>query len=443
MPSLLSGPFRPFRHRAYLIIWVGAFISNIGTWIESIAVGVYVTEATGRASWTGTTAALTFLPTVIFGPFAGALADRFDRRRYLAVVTLAQTALAVVLVTLAAGGWLSVGLVALVVFGSGCAFAFLIPAWSAILPDLVPAEDMLGATSLSQAQFNLGRVVGPAIAGIVIAAGGLAWAFGLNAASFFAVLASLALIRLPALDPAKVAERPAVLAQIREGLGFAARDPGVRTALALLGATSVLVSPFIGLVPAVAIKLFDAGATGTSALVTAQGVGAVLAALAAGPLGARFGSKVMLVSAVSAVGPAAVLYGLAPTFPLALAAVFVLGFVYLGVLSGVSVVCQLRAPRELRARTASLFMLVLGGGYPLGLVLHGWLGDRFGLRPVTVTGGLALLAVVVAVRLLAPRQIDALAPPAEPGAVAAVPVEPALPEVEGPVGQAPGAPGAR
>ena len=255
MPSLLSGPFRPFRHRAYLIIWVGAFISNIGTWIESIAVGVYVTEATGRASWTGTTAALTFLPTVIFGPFAGA--------------------------------------------------------------------------------------------------------------------------------------------------------------------------------------------TGTSALVTAQGVGAVLAALAAGPLGARFGSKVMLVSAVSAVGPAAVLYGLAPTFPLALAAVFVLGFVYLGVLSGVSVVCQLRAPRELRARTASLFMLVLGGGYPLGLVLHGWLGDRFGLRPVTVTGGLALLAVVVAVRLLAPRQIDALAPPAEPGAVAAVPVEPALPEVEGPVGQAPGAPGAR
>jgi MFS family permease len=416
---MLSGPLRPFRHRAFLIIWGGAFISNIGTWIESIAVGVYVTEVTGKAGWTGTTAALTFLPTVVFGPFAGALADRFDRRAYLTVVTLAQAVLASALVVLAAGGWLSVGLVALVVFLSGCAFAFLIPAWSAILPDLVPPEDMLGATSLSQAQFNLGRVVGPAVAGIVIAAGGLAWAFGLNAASFAAVLASIALIRLPGPDPEAARARPAVLAQIREGLAFAARDPGVRTALALLGVTSVLVSPFIGLVPAVAIKLFDAGATGTSVLVTAQGVGAVLAALAAGPLGNRFGSRAMLVGAVTAVGPAAVLYGLAPTFPLAVAALFLLGFVYLGVLSGVSVVCQLRAPRELRARAASLFMLVLGGGYPLGLVVHGWLGDRVGLRVVTVTGGLALLAVVVAVRLLAQGQLAALSPPAQPTATPA------------------------
>jgi MFS family permease len=146
------------------------------------------------------------------------------------------------------------------------------------------------------------------------------------------------------------------------------------------------------------------------------GYGAVLSAVAAGPLGARFGQRALLVAAFTAVGPAAVLYALAPTFPAALAALLVLGFVYLGVLSGVSVVCQLRAPRRLRARVASLFMLVLGGGYPLGLVVHGWLGDRVGLRPVTVTGGLGLLAVVVAVRLVAPRQIAALSPPVEEAA---------------------------
>src|SRR3954471_8294524 len=156
--STSVSPLRPFRHRAYLIVWLGAFISNIGTWMETIAVGVYVTEVTRQAGWTGTTAALTFLPTVVFGPFAGALADRFDRRRYMAVITLVQAALAVALAVLAATGQLTVGLVAAIVLGAGCALAFLIPAWSAILPDLVPPEDMLGATSLSQAQFNLGRV---------------------------------------------------------------------------------------------------------------------------------------------------------------------------------------------------------------------------------------------------------------------------------------------
>jgi MFS family permease len=407
--STRVSPLRPFRHRAYLIVWSGAFISNIGTWMETVAVGVYVTQATGQAAWTGTTAALTFLPTVVLGPLAGALADRFDRRRYLALVTLSQAALAGVLTLLAATGRLSVPAVALIVFLSGCGFACLIPAWSAILPDLVPPEDVLGANSLSQAQFNLGRVVGPVLAGLVIAAGGLAWAFGANTLSFAAVLVSFALIRIP--KPTRDGPREAMLAQIRSGFAFARADPGIRMALTLLGATAVLVSPFIGLVPAVAIKVFGQGAGGTSALVTAQGVGAVLAAIAAGSLGARFGQKAVLVGAFTAVGPAAVLYALSPTFPVAVAALLVLGFVYLTMLSGTAAVCQLRAPRAFRARVASLFMLVLGSGYPLGLIVHGWLGDRVGLRAVTAVAGLLLLAIVVAVRVLAPRQLDALSPP--------------------------------
>jgi MFS family permease len=203
----------------------------------------------------------------------------------------------------------------------------------------------------------------------------------------------------------------------------------------MLGAMAVLVSPFIGLVPAVAIKVFDAGAAGTSALVTAQGVGAVLSAVAAGPLAARFSSRTVLVAALTAVGPVAVLYGLAPVFPLAVAALSVLGFVYLAVLSGVSAVCQLRAPRELRARVASLFMLVLGGGYPLGLVIQGWLGDRIGLRLVTTVGGLALLVIVVAVRFAAPAAVASMTPAEQPG-----PAEPKAPAPEGPAAPAPGAP---
>jgi hypothetical protein len=276
-------------------------------------------------------------------------------------------------------------------------------------PDLVGTDDLLGAMSLGAAQYNLGRVVGPALAGLVITAGGLAWAFGLNVVSFGAVLVALALIQIPPMAKSE-GQRPRVLRTIADGVVAARRDPGIRTALLLLLATTFLVSPFIGLVPAVAIKVFDQGAGGTSALVTAQGVGAVLAALAAAPLAARLGRRRLLVAALLAVGPAAVLYGLAPAFPLAVAAIAVLGFVYLAVLSGTSTVCQLRAPRELRARIASLFMLGVGGGHALGLIIQGWLGDRVGLPAVTAVTGVALLGIVVAVRVLRPDLLEAMEP---------------------------------
>jgi MFS family permease len=407
-PARVS-PLRPFRHRAFATVWTGSFVSNIGTWMETVAIGVYVTQATGQAAWTGTVAALTYAPTVVLGPFGGALADRFDRRRFLVGVTLFQTLLAAALTLLAATDRLSVGAVATIVLLAGCAFAVAMPAVQAMTPDLVGAEDLLGAMSLGAAQFNLGRVVGPALAGLVIAAGGLAWAFGLNVLSFGAVLVALALIRIPPLA-GRDGERPRVLRNIAEGVVAAGRDPGIRTALLLLVATTFLVSPFIGLVPAVAIKVFGRGAPGTSALVTAQGVGAVCSALAATPLAGLLGRRRLLVAALLLVGPAAVLYGLAPTFPLAVAAIAVLGFVYLAVLSGTSTVCQLRAPRELRARIASLFMLGVGGGHALGLVMQGWLGDRVGLPEVTAATGLLLLGIVMTVRLARPDLLEAMEP---------------------------------
>jgi MFS family permease len=411
-PTRVS-PFRPFRHRAFAIIWTGAFVSNIGTWMETVAVGVYVTQTTGRSGWTGTIAALAYAPTVLIGPLGGALADRFDRRRFLATLTLVQTLLAGLLALLAASGHLSVAAVAAIVLLEGATVALYLPAVQAMTPDLVDAEDLLGAMSLGSAQFNLGRVVGPALAGLVIAAGGLAWAFGLNTASFAAVLVAIALIRLPPLR--HQGERVGrIWRTIAEGVGSARRDPGIRTGLLLLTATTFLVSPFIGLVPAVAIKVFGEGASGTSALVTAQGIGAVCAALAAGPLAARLGRRRLLVTALLLVGPLAAAYGLAPMFPLAVAGIAVLGFCYLNVLSGVSTMCQLRAPRELRARIASLFMLGVGGGHSLGLVVQGWLGDRVGLRLVTATTGLLLLAIVVVTRLLRPALVAAMeAPPAQ------------------------------
>jgi MFS family permease len=392
--------------------------------METLAVGVYVTQTTGQSGWTGTIAALAYVPTVLLGPIGGALADRFDRRRYLITISLLQAALAALLALLAATGNLSIPLVAAIVLLEGCAIAAYLPAVQAMTPDLVDQEDLLGAMSLGAAQWNLGRVVGPALAGLVITAGGLAWAFWLNTVSFGAVLLSLALIAVP---PLRRGAEPVgrIWRTVAEGIGSARRDPGIRVALLLLTATTFLVSPFIGLVPAVAIKVFDEGASGASALVTAQGVGAVCAALAAGPLAARFGRGRLLLTALLLVGPLAAAYGLAPSFPLAVAGIGVLGFCYLNVLSGVSTVCQVRAPRELRARIASLFMLGVGGGHSLGLVVQGWLGDRVGLRLVTAVTGAALLLIVAATRLLRPALLAAMdAPLAEGGATAGPAVDP-------------------
>ena len=407
-PNRVS-PFRPFRHRAFATVWTGSFVSNIGTWMETVAIGVYVTQATGQAAWTGTVAALTYVPTVLLGPFGGALADRFDRRRFLVAVTLFQTLLATLLTVLAATDRLSVAAVATIVLLAGCAFAVAMPAVQAMTPDLVGTDDLLGAMSLGAAQYNLGRVVGPALAGLVITAGGLAWAFGFNVVSFGAVLLALAVIRIPPL--ARTDGPPArVLRTIADGMVAARRDPGSAPPCCSCWRPPSSSRRSSGWSRPWPSRCSTRAPSGTAALVTAQGVGAVSAALAAAPLAARLGRRRLLVAALLAVGPAAVLYGLAPTFPLAVAAIAVLGFVYLAVLSGTSTVCQLRAPRELRARIASLFMLGVGGGHALGLVVQGWLGDRVGLPAVTAVTGLLLLGIVVTVRLARPHLLEAMEP---------------------------------
>ena len=384
---------RAFRHPNFVRFWLGAFISNVGTWMETIGVGVYVTESTGRAGWTGTVAALMYLPTLVFGPLAGALADRTDRRRLLSVLTTAQTLLAVVLAVLALTGRLSVPVVAGLAFLLGCVNALVAPVYSSLLAELVPAEDLLSALSLSSAQYNLGRIIGPSLAALAIAAGGLASAFFCNAASFVAVLVSLVLVRLP--PRAAHAEHGDLWAEIVTGFRVAREDAGIRTALVLTCLTAVLVAPFIALIPVYAITVFRHGAAGTSLLATAQGVGAIAAAVLTGTLADRWGRR-RLVSRMSlTLGVVATAYWLVPHFWMAVVLVAFLGGTYLSTLTGVNATCMSRVSRLLQARVGSLYTMVLGVGYALGLLALSWLGDHLGLR-LTMATAAALLTASVA-----------------------------------------------
>lgn len=366
-------------------------MSNIGRWMEAVAVGVLVTETTDQAGWTGLVAVAAFAPNAFLSPLGGALADRYHRRTLLLVTMGVQCALAVALTVLAVGGAPSPGTVTFIVFVAGCFGALGFPAYQAILPELVPHDDLPGAIALASAQWNLGRVIGPACAGIAIKLGGYSWAFGINAASYAAVITVLAILPLARKKP--VATR--LWRAITDGFRFVRDEPGIRATLVYMLVTVFLAAPFIGLIPAMAIKVFDAGTTGTAALVTAQGLGAVVTGVMFGSIQARLGSRRTLLVSVWLLPPTLVAYALAPTIWFAVAAIFAVGAVYLGALSSFTTIGQLRAPDEMRGRVMSVLMMILGGLFPLGSLLQGALGDRIGLR-VTVVGAAVLYAGALA-----------------------------------------------
>jgi MFS family permease len=391
---------RPLQRREFALVWSAALVSNIGSWVQTVAVSVLVTALTGQARWTGLVAAAAFVPIGVLSPVGGVIADRVDRRRLLLTTTVGETFFACLLAVLVGTGHASPVGVTLIVFGGGCMTALGFPAYQAILPDLVEREDLLAASSLSMAQYNLGRVGGPALAGLVLVLGSYTWAFALNAASYGAVMTALLVVRLP---PAVATEEPPGLrARLAAGARGARAEPGCRTAILTIAVTALLLSPFIALIPAVALKLFGQKESGTSVLITAQGIGAVMGALGLASLARRRGRRRVLVANLVLVPFLFFAYAVSPSLPVAAVALAALGAGYVGLLSGLGTVVQLRAPAALRARILSLYMVALGTIYPLGAVAQGALADRFGLRVVTAGCAALFLAVVAVAGLTRP-----------------------------------------
>ncbi|HZA49510.1 MAG TPA: MFS transporter [Myxococcaceae bacterium] len=408
--------FQAFRAPGFGALWTGALISNIGTLMAMVAAGVWVTEQTGKAAWTGTVAALTFLPAVVLSPVAGALADRFERRRYLALLTGAQIAVAACLALLAFTGHLTVGWMALLAFLGGCASTFSVPGFVALISELVPPAALPSAFSLNSAQYNVGRVLGPALATIVFAVAGPAWAFAVNALSFTAVFWALSRI------PRSIHKRqspPPLWHGIRDGFAVARGDPGIRLALMAVLAISVLVAPFIGLVPVFALRVFQRGAETASLFTTAHGLGAIAGAFALAPLVRRFGLRRVAMASSLVLGPSAAAFWLAPSPEMAAAFIPLLGAAYLASLTTLNTIGQLRAPPEAQARVSSIHSMLLGGGYAVGVVVMGALADVFGLRLVLTSAAAAFLCLCLIGRSTATRGLRALEPHVAPSAARA------------------------
>jgi MFS family permease len=295
------------------------------------------------------------------------------------------------------------------VTAQGAAAAVIGPFSQAILPDLVPRSEFLAASSLNSAQWNAGRIVGPALAGGAVAAFGFQASFAANAVSFLAVVAALAFVRL---SPPPGSTGP-LLRSMRDGLRAAWAQPSCRAATISIGVVAFLAAPFIALVPAVAHALTHGGATqiaaATAALTTAQGAGAVAGALCIPPLAVRFGRGRVLTWSLALLSPVLIGYGAAPSLWLAVAALFVVGMVYMSVLSGLQTVAQLEAPAAYRGRVLSFFMVALGVAYPIGSLAQGPVANHLGVGWTTAGSALLLGVITLTVRWRWPGFVRAVA----------------------------------
>jgi predicted MFS family arabinose efflux permease len=240
----------------------------------------------------------------------------------------------------------------------------------------------------------------------VITLTGIEWALVCNTVSFFGVLVAVSLIVIPTRAADGLAVKPGIWSSIRAGARFARREPGLWVMYRTMCVVTLLAAPFIALIPPMAVKVLDGKEGVTAALVTAQGIGAVIAALSMGQWVERFGSRRVLVTAMCALVVALLLYASMPNTALVAVALVAVGASYLGCLMSFTTIAQRRSPTEMRGRVMSLNMMILGSLYPLGALVQGKLADAVGLRQVTAASAIALAAVMLLTRALRPGFTD-------------------------------------
>ncbi len=394
--------FAALRHRNYRLFYTGQTISLIGTWMQGLAQGWLVLQLTNSAFWVGLVSFLNALPVLVFSLPAGVVVDRSNKHRVVQVCQGLMLVEAVVLTVLVATGrvrpW-HVGALACVL---GCLSAIEIPARQSLIVELVGKEDLTNAIALNSSAFNATRIVGPAIAGVIVARLGVAACFALNALSYVAVLVGLRMMRLPPWTrPAAAGDS---LAQLREGLRYVR---GARPVLALIAATallSLLAFPYVVLLPVFARDVFGVGAEGLGLMSAAIGVGAVASALGLAALGPRAHRGMLVAWAGPLYGLAVAAFAYAPSFPLAVLILAASGFAMVLNNAATNTLLQGLVPDPLRGRVMALWSLVFVGFAPIGSLQAGWLAGFLGPSAAVALGGaLSALAVIVIWRRLAPE----------------------------------------
>ena len=385
------------KHRNYRLFFAGQLVSVVGTWMQNIALAWLVVELTRSPVAVGVLAFCRFAPFTLFGLFAGVFADRFDNRRLVIATQVAAMAVSISLAALAFSGDAAVWHAYVLAFLGGTALVFDHPGRQALTFQMVGRDELPNAIALNASVFNSARVLGPSIAGVVIAAAGVGVCFAVNAVSFLAVLASLLAMRKDELFPVDRGETaPTLLGGIREGLAYVRRSPRVRLVLAIGTVVSTVGFNFHVLVPVLASETLAAGPEVFGVLSACFGVGALLGALLAAGLG-RASWKALLAGTG---GFSLALLALAPQRSVVVCGVllFVTGVCFTLWTANSQSLLQLTAPDHLRGRVLGLWLFAFAGLTPLGGLLAGWLSDVGGTElAFAVAGATGLAMTFVAV----------------------------------------------
>jgi MFS family permease len=393
LKSLAGGGIaQAMRHRHYRHFVTGDGISLVGIWVQRVAMGWLTWELTHSGLWLGILAMAELFPSVVCAPLGGALADKYDRRRiaFAAEVLLLAQALALAFLTWTGlvDIWWLLGLTLL----RGIINAGSHPARQALVPSLVPPEDMSSAIAFNSMVFNIARFIGPAVAGVIIARLGIASAFAYNAASFLVFIVVLARLQTPYAEQF-TRKHQSLYAQMAEGLTYIAGHAGIWPMLVLLTLTSVLVRPLTDLLPGYAGAVFQSGATGLAWLTSAMGLGSMVAAFGIAQRGRVAGLTSLAVANSCVMAVATVAFAFAPNFWLALVllAAASYGITVTGV--GGQALIQSAVPGELRGRVVSIYGMIFRAAPATGALAIGALSEVFGWRwPLAISALLCLLA---------------------------------------------------
>ena len=397
-------PLRALRNRDFALYWSGLLISATGSWMQIVAQGWLVFGLTHSKLYLGIVSAAGTLPLLFLTLPGGVIADRFNKRRIVIVTQTLAVVQALAMGILVYSGlikpWHIVGLALF----SGVVNSLDVPARQAMTFEIVGREDLMNAVALNSSAFNGARVIGPAIAGEIIALAGPAACFILNAVSYLGVIVSLLIIRPTPLKPS---DRDApMLSQIREGLGYARRNIAIRDILILTAMASIFALQYSSLMPALAKDVLGVGPRGLGRLMAATGLGAVAAALSVAAMGHHFktGAIVSTGSILASVGIIAL--STTRSYPLSLVSLVVIGFGMMMFLAVSNSMVQMASPDELRGRMLSVRTLVFMGLAPIGALQIGWMAQRFGVQRSLLVGGLACLVTAVCFAIFSPASRD-------------------------------------
>ena len=397
--SRLPAGFRAFRHRNYRLFWTGMLISLIGTWMQSVGQAWLVLEMTNDPVALGLVAAAQFMPVLILGLFGGIVADAVSKRRALFITQTAAGLLALTLALLVLAGIVQVWQVFVLALLLGVVNAFDMPIRQSFVIEMVGREDIANAVALNSAVFNLTRIIGPAIAGLLIAAIGIAPLFFINAATYVAMIIALLLMRAHALHPpiARMElERNfrSVFDRLVEGLRYVRGDKPIFLAISILGVVSVFALNFSVMIPLVARDLLGGDADTYGFLMAATGVGSLLSALTIA-FGARPTMRRLLVGA-GVIGISMIGLGISRNLFLSLGLMFLAGWGTIAMAATCNTLIQLNVPDVLRGRVASVYTTVFAGSTPFGGLFSGVLAALGGPGAALVVGGsLAVVAALV------------------------------------------------